>query len=481
MATDEAEKSRLINDLTKELREDNLAVFVGAGLSSPAGFVSWSELLEPIAEELKLDIDREFDLVSLAQYYINESGGNRGKLNQLLIDEFCKTAEITENHKILARLTIGTYWTTNYDKLIEQALSDAGRVSDVKYTKKQLVYTKPRRDAIVYKMHGDVDHPGEAVLIKDDYEKYHVDRQSFLDALKGDLISQTFLFLGLSFTDPNLDYILSRVRVAYNSDQRQHYCILRAVKQVAGEEQADFEYRQRKQELFVQDLRRFNIKTLLVDEYDEITEVLERVEKEYRRNTVFISGAAHDYAPYSEENVNKFVYELSKDIIERGLRIVSGFGLGIGSSVINGALNQIYMKGDTLSGNQLVMRPFPQPQPGQEDMAELWGKYREDMISHAGIALFLFGNKIVGDEIVLSNGMREEFEIAKSNGLFLLPIGATGSMAREVWDEVNNNLDEFFPGVNDRVRENIQKLGAEYTDLDELRKDVIKALELLTK
>jgi hypothetical protein len=66
----------------------------------------------------------------------------------------------------------------------------------------------------VYKMHGDIDRPDEAILTKDDYESYHVKMQPFLNALSGDLISKTFLFLGFSFTDPNLDYILSRGRIA---------------------------------------------------------------------------------------------------------------------------------------------------------------------------------------------------------------------------------------------------------------------------
>lgn len=481
MVGNEADKNQLVRELTKELREENLAVFIGAGLSSPAGFVSWSELLKPIAEELKLDINREYDLVSLAQYYINENGGNRGRLNQLLIDEFCRDAEVTENHRILARLPINTYWTTNYDKLIENSLNEARKIPDVKYTKNQLVYTKPKRDAIVYKMHGDVDHPGEAVLIKDDYEKYHVDRQPFMDGLRGDLISKTFLFLGFSFTDPNLDYILSRVRVAYNKDQRQHYCILRAVQKEANEEQADFEYRQRKQELFVQDLRRVGVKSLLVDDYQEITDLLKCTERQYSRNTIFISGAAHDYSPFSEEDTNKFVYDLSQDIVKSGLRIVTGFGLGIGSSVITGALNHIYMSGGTLANEQLVMRPFPQSQSGQEEMRKLWSDYRHDMLSHAGIALFLFGNKIVKDKIVLSNGMREEFEIAKEKGLFLLPIGVTGSMAKVLWQEINENFDELYPGIDTRIRKHFNNLSNNSYGLELLRTEVMAILILLTQ
>ena len=171
-----------------------------------------------------MDIDRETDLVSLAQYHCNKNLSNRGKINQLLINEFSANASPTINHEILARLPISTYWTTNYDKLIENSIAHAGKIPDTKYRNKQLTYTKPKRDAVVYKMHGDADHPDEAVLTKDDYERYHVKMQPFLNALSGDLISKTFLFLGFSFTDPNLDYILSRVRIAMGAKSRWILC-----------------------------------------------------------------------------------------------------------------------------------------------------------------------------------------------------------------------------------------------------------------
>ena len=75
-----------------------------------------------------------------------------------------------------------------------------------------------------------------------DYEKYHIDRQPFINVLTGDITSKKFLFLGFSFTDPNLDYILSRVRIAYDESQRMHHCILRNIQIQDREDQAEFEF-----------------------------------------------------------------------------------------------------------------------------------------------------------------------------------------------------------------------------------------------
>jgi len=480
--TSQDDKNRFIRKLSEDLQEENLALFAGAGLSVAAGFVNWANLLKPIAEDLKLDIEKErVDLVSLAQYHYTAKGNNRSKLNQVLITNFCKDIEVTPNHKILARLPISTYWTTNYDKIIERSLIDAGKIPDIKYTKEHLIKTTPRRDAIVYKMHGDIDHADKAVITRGDYEEYHIERQPFINALTGDITSKTFLFLGFSFTDPNIDYILSRVRIAYDHNQKMHHCILKAIQLDDCEDQADFEYRKRKQEFFVKDLLSYGIESFMIDDYREITEILEGVEKQYRQNTVFISGAAHDYSPKKADESNEFVFNLSKSIIEAGFNIVSGFGLGIGSAVISGALEHIYMKGQTIRSEQLVLRPFPQNSSGVQDLKLLWTEYRNDMLSFSGIAIFVFGNKLKDGDVILSNGMREEFEIAKEKGLFLLPVGATGYMAKELWEEVNENFETLHGAVPKEIKNNFAKLGDESMSFNEMFEVITKILIELKK
>lgn len=478
-ATSDTQRNRIVNELIKDLSEENLAVFAGAGLSAPAGFVSWKELLKPIAEELDLDIEREPDLVALAQYHCNSNLANRGKLNQLLINELSDEAKSTENHKILARLPISTYWTTNYDKLLETSLTNIGKVPDTKFRNKQLSFTKRGRDAVIYKMHGDIDHPDEAVLTKDDYESYHVKMQPFINALSGDLVSKTFLFLGFSFTDPNLDYILSRVRIAYNTDQRQHYSIQKIVSPLPDEDAADTEYRTRKQELFIQDLLRFGIKTILVDEYSEITEFLSKLEWAYRRRTIFLSGAAHEYGKWSNDEAEHFIYSLAKDIASRDFHIVSGFGLGVGSSVITGVLEHVYMNGGRLDSDQLILRPFPQNEIGSRKISEVWHDYRTDMVSFSGIAVFVFGNKLKDGNIVVSDGLIREFEIAKEQGLILLPIGATGYAAEQIYEILQSEGyfdSEIFP---DKVKPELVKLNDATASLESLNDSLLKILETL--
>lgn len=465
----------------REVEEGNAAIFVGAGLSRPAGFVDWRMLLKSVAEELGLDIEKESNLVALAQYYCNERFGNRSDISRLLLEEFTRDAEVTPNHRILARLPIFTYWTTNYDQLIERALEEAGKKPDVKYTIGHLSLTLPRRDAIVYKMHGDISDPGKTILIKDDYEKYHLSGQAFITALTGDLISKTFLFLGFSFSDPNIDYVLSRIRASYAENMRTHYCFMKRLDDKDFPDPATLAYKSRQQTLFIDDLRRFNIQTLLLDSYDQITEVLGRVERVYKSRSVLISGAAHEWGDWTSERARRFIRGLGKTLVGKDYRIVSGFGYGVGSSVISGALERIYATRSSKTDDQLILRPFPQDAVGELSWPDLLKRYRDDLTDYAGAAVFLFGNKLERDQVVLSDGVAQEFEIAREKGLALIPVGATGFMARQLWDKVMADLAAYYPKDTDRFKPLLDILGDATAEPKALVDAIVAVLELWAK
>lgn len=275
-----------IKDFVNDLTENNVAIFAGAGLSKAAGYVNWPELLREIADELNLSVDKEHDLISLAQYHVNERGGKAG-ITKKILQEFSEQAEPTANHTILSRLPIGTYWTTNYDKLIENSLSSAFKIVDVKHAQTQLTWAKPKRDVVVYKMHGDVDSPENAIITKQQYETYYKSHEHFITTLSSDLISKTFLFIGFSFTDPNLDYVLSRLNIQFGENNRQHYCFIKKCSKAEYEDEEIYKYNLRKQELMIGDLKRYRIKALLVDDYPDITDILQEIENRYRKKTVF--------------------------------------------------------------------------------------------------------------------------------------------------------------------------------------------------
>ncbi len=474
-----------ITSFVSALKEKNAAIFAGAGFSKASGFVDWKELMRDIAIDLGLDVDKETDLIAIAQYHINERLGNRNIINQSIIDHFTKDAEVTENHKILAELPITTYWTTNYDNLIERSLEAAGKTPDTKIISENICITKSKRDAVIYKMHGDASLPNDAVLTKEDYETYELNRSAYSIVLQADLVSKTFLFVGFSFEDPNLIYIFTRIKnLLGTKSTRNHYCIFKR------ETDPD---KLRKQEFKLKDLNRYGIFAVLVDNYSQITDILKKIDHNYKRSHIFISGAAEVFNEYgSEKKAIELIHNLSKRIIANKKKLISGFGYKVGSAVINGALEYIFSTKYRKIDEYLKLMPFPQLNSGELDGAtqdeimkrkkERNNLYRDLMISEAGIAIFIFGNKLLKkdgkDVITNSNGMYDEFKIAKEKGVKPIPIGATGYMAREIWEEVINDYDKYYNGdpeikqwltiLGDNTQSNDQLINCTYSIIQKL-------------
>lgn len=469
------EQTALINNYVKALKENNAVVFVGAGMSTATGLFDWKKLLRPIAERLELDIDdEEHDLPALAQFFVDDQGGVRGELSQLLIEQYGKMdLKSSPNHEILARLPIQIYWTTNYDKHIEEALRKQGKTPDVKKTEADLSVNFPKRDAIVYKMHGDIETVSETVLTKHEYEDYNKSRELFSNAFKSDYVSRTFLFIGFSFTDPNLEYLISRIRATLGKDLKPDYFFLKK----------DTDLKKYKRQLVrANSLKRYGLNAVWINDYPEITEILKEIEVRYLRNTILVSGSAEIYGSFGDKRAGELLHELSKEISSKGYKILSGFGWGVGSAVINGVLDNMKSERNQNLDNYLILRPFPQFETGTKKLPELWTDYRISFIPLAGIAIFVFGNKKAKDtgDIVSANGMQEEFDIALKSGLKPIPIGATGFLAKELWEAIIKEFDKYYPNHSD-LKTEFEKLGDATLSNMDIIKTTINIINNLNK
>lgn len=470
---------KFIEEYTRAITEGYAAIFAGAGLSRPSGYSDWRGLLRPLAEEIELDVDKESDLIAIAQYYKN-SRGTRNQINNKILNEYTKEVADNKNIEIVTRLPIATYWTTNYDTLLEDGLKRNNRKADIKRTQASLANNIYDRDAVVYKMHGDVNDPDKAVLTKDDYDKYATINPLFRTALQGDLISKTFLFIGFSFEDPNLDYILSSIKVLLGESTRDHYCFLKEVsRQDYGVDEVgtqNFHYASVKQKLRIEDLKRYGIQTILLSDYREITSILIKLEECSLLQSVFISGSVAELPESWDKKIfDTFTFELARSLVKGNYRIVSGFGLGIGSNIVNGALEEIMTSKYKHIDEHLCLRPFPQNIVGQVSLEELWHNYRKIMISEVGITIFIFGNKKVGDKLEIAGGMLKEFDIAKEMKKYIIPVGSTGGASKQILDEVKKDIDTYF-----YLKDYIEVLES-CIDINELIKTIIIIIQNISK
>lgn len=162
-----------------------------------------------------------------------------------------------------------------------------------------------------------------------------------------------------------------------------------------------------------------------------------------KQKTVFISGSAYEYGAFGDEG-QPFIRDLTKTLLRHGFRVISGFGMGVGNHVIEGALTEIYLEKKERVTEYLQVYPFPSLLEHAETINQ---HYRHDMLSDAGIAIFLFGNKLEDISIREADGMWKEFEIAHSNQALLIPVGASGYAAAKMWVRLMDQYDNYF---NDR-------------------------------
>lgn len=434
----ERETNNFIHEYVKALTNGRAAVFAGAGLSIPSGEVSWSELLKKDAESIGLDITREDDLIEVAQYIYNESG-TRTTITGLLKNHVDKKGKLNQNHEILATLPIEKYWTTNYDTYIERAIENSGKSADIKRNVSDLSTEIDESRVTIYKMHGDITSPDTTVLLKEDYEIYDRKNELFIKKLQGDLLSNTFLFIGFSFDDPNLESILAKLSILMDGQLRRHYCFLKKVSETDAEFEKvpkeklenEVDYRRLKQDLKINDLRRYGIRVILVDEYEDITSILERIRSKYVSNRVFVSGA-FDIIDGLDEIANEdaafeFSVELGTKLCEHGFKVTSGLGKGVGRGIVTGFLNEYY-KSQKLLSDELLIRPFPRDK-------KYHTRHREELLSNCGVVIFVFGNKVIDGNTLISDGLMEEYTIAKEKGRLIIAVPHTGYAAQKIWEE----------------------------------------------
>ncbi len=463
--------NEFIRDYLKAIEEGYAAIFAGAGLSRSSGYVDWKELLNQIAQDIGLDVEKEHDLVQVAQFYKNEKRG-RSNINQLILNEFSRSVNFNENLEIITRLPITTYWTTNYDHLIEESLIAQNRKPDVKIVQDNLANNISDRDAVVYKMHGDISDPSNAVITKDDYESFNLKRMLFSTALQGDLVSKTFLFIGFSFEDPNLGYVLSRIRVLLGENRRSHYCFLKEINRGDFTSDDDYQYAKVRQNLRVDDLQRYGINAVMVNSYDDITLLLSNLEKKFMTRSILISGSAVEFgSKWTNETAVNLIHNMSRSLIKKNLRIISGYGLGIGSYVINGALEEIKATKYMHVNEHLCMRPFPLVQSGSETLENLIEAYREELVSLCGIVIFVFGNKIMGEKLQIAEGVTKEFEIARNKGKFVIPIGSTGFASKQIFEEIKKDSSNY-PYIEDYL-----EILENETDVNKIINTILKIVE----
>ncbi|KYF70400.1 hypothetical protein BE15_11450 [Sorangium cellulosum] len=117
----------------------------------------------------------------------------------------------SRQHKALARRDFTTIYTTNFEHHIEEALRDAGKPVVALSKFDDFARCPAQGVCQVIKFHGDLDWPETVVLTESQYFSRLRLEAAPDQRLRADLLSNSFLFLGYSFSDVDIRYIWYRM------------------------------------------------------------------------------------------------------------------------------------------------------------------------------------------------------------------------------------------------------------------------------
>ena len=212
------EDKRIIQEAESKNR---LVIFVGAGTSISSGMPSWNKAVQSIKECLGRDF-QENDSLKIPQYYFNEYGKNNYTSLMHKIFKYGKNLFPKEIHSKILSFKTKYIITTNYDHLLEQAAFNNNQVIHVISTDKDLSYGIAERKLI--KMHGDFEHDN-FVLKEDDYLNYSIKFRLIETYIKSIIASNVILFIGYSFSDPDLKQIFAWIKDILGNDKPLSYII----------------------------------------------------------------------------------------------------------------------------------------------------------------------------------------------------------------------------------------------------------------
>lgn len=403
----------------------NAVVFVGAGLSKASGMPDWKELLEhPRVESgVPLTAAMQADLPLLAEYILVEGHYTPERLNQHILSNLMDLGPTPNDlHRAIARLPVAQIWTTNYDPLIELVATDS-RVISIDEDVRQIGST---RRAII-KMHGSISAgplptwTSSPVITRTHYERYELARPRTWALLHAAYLSQTILFVGFSFADPNVEILQRLSRLHGTAANNRHVTIMRRPAAGEADERQLFDLR-------IRDLEQSGIRVHQIDEHSELQPILTAIVRRTRPAQVFVSGSDQGEGDHTAccdalgvALADRVRWELCSLEGPSGWRTTKRVASIRRSEGTYDAANLLFY----------YRRKDEPPPPLDERVGTvIFTDYeREELVSE-----LLDESRAV---VAIGGGDRTREEIAWANslGAGVVPLPAAGGAAREYWDQ----------------------------------------------
>jgi hypothetical protein len=212
-----------LENLISEISRDQCCAFIGSGISQPAGYPSWVEVIHMLCDATRIKTGEEhFDSSKEFRYLAEEC---RKKLSEDEYDEVLISAfhpngrdRYRSIHQRIREIPFHGYITTNYDLCLEKAGIALGQnIRTLYYPELDISKLRERH---IYHIHGVLESDkieatiGTLVLSERDYRFAYEQDDLVPGFLKQLLPYHTVVFMGFSLGDEDITKVLRTVQLS---------------------------------------------------------------------------------------------------------------------------------------------------------------------------------------------------------------------------------------------------------------------------
>lgn len=231
--------------LIESINNGQCAIFIGSGISSRLftkqrkKYPNWNELISALnqwAKDHDLVSDIDYDLISemiTKKNYIISGQILKDKMTKTDFGEFLESIFRNDSifdhlHDLILDIPFAFCLTTNFDSILESAYMYKYGKTLPTFTPDQIEMANTffsENKYFLFKLHGSYERSDTITLTMDDYRNLH-HQSSYIDLLKNIFLSKTVLFTGFSYSDPDIEFIVSELAYNFKSENRMHYLLV---------------------------------------------------------------------------------------------------------------------------------------------------------------------------------------------------------------------------------------------------------------
>lgn len=321
-------RNAIIRKIRRHYKDESLVLVLGAGISLDYGLPSWSELLQRVLSKI-IENNNNSNQVSLlfnavlgpnplitARYLKLNFNDTQKSFECAIRDALYEKITQTPLNNTYAAITklcispgrkpkLDAVITYNYDDILEKNIDRYGL--DVKYRSIYSLGINPEKHELpIYHVHGflpregNVNENNNIVLSDDTYHKQYADLYHWSNLVQLNKFKDSnCLFIGHSFTDPNLRRLLDIAKAQRGNNLIQHYIVKKKyhinnlIKEIETLIGVDDKFKEIIDEAMIEkiaeqlinivhdfeesDAKSFGLEILWIDDYPDISKVLEEV------------------------------------------------------------------------------------------------------------------------------------------------------------------------------------------------------------